>query len=220
MPGRAAARPDERRRDAWRGLYPITRESGGDPERWLHNIEAALRGGARLLQYRDKREDAPRRFTEARALLGIAERHGAALIINDDLELALAVGAHGVHVGRDDVSLAAARERLGPAAIIGVSCYAQLDCARQAERAGADYVAFGSFFPSPTKPLAARAGVDLLRAWRTHATPVCAIGGITLENAPELTGAGADLLAVISALWDAADIERTARAFSGLLDPG
>ncbi|MGF1642636.1 MAG: thiamine phosphate synthase [Thiotrichales bacterium] len=203
---------DDRAR--WRGLYAITRECDRDPQRWLNDIEAALRGGARYLQYRDKRADLPRRLEEARALRALTSKHGVYLIINDDLELAEAVGADGLHLGRDDASLAVARGRLGPEAIIGVSCYAQLERAIQAEREGASYVAFGSFFPSPTKPQAERADTSLLAAWRMRPTPVCAIGGITLENARDLVTAGADMVAVISALWDSANIEETARSFA------
>ncbi|HEY5718860.1 MAG TPA: thiamine phosphate synthase, partial [Gammaproteobacteria bacterium] len=142
-----------------RGLYAITDGRHGDA--LLDPVDAVLRGGAVLVQYRDKSGDRPRRRAEATALLALCRRHRARLLINDDVELAAAVGADGVHLGRDDGSLAAARERLGPGALIGVSCYADPARARDAARAGADYLAFGSVHPSPTKPHAVRAPLEL-----------------------------------------------------------
>jgi thiamine-phosphate pyrophosphorylase len=142
---------------------------------------------------------------------------GARLIINDHVELARAVDAHGVHVGAEDAGLQEARAALGPEKIVGVSCYNRLELARDAQAAGADYVAFGSFFPSSVKPHAVRAPVELLlQARRELHVPIVAIGGITLEGAPRLISAGADALAVISALFDAPDISKAALDFSAL----
>jgi thiamine-phosphate pyrophosphorylase len=144
---------------------------------------------------------------------------GALFIVNDDVELALAVDADGVHVGRDDEGVAAARARLGPGRLVGASCYDQLGLARAAVAAGADYVAFGSFFPSPTKPNAARADVGLLRRARHElGVPLVAIGGITPENGAPLVAAGADMLAAIGAVFGASDPRAAAAAFAPLFD--
>ena len=142
---------------------------------------------------------------------------GAAFIINDDLELALKVGADGVHLGADDGDLAAARRALGPGKVLGASCYADLELARQAVAAGVDYVAFGAVYPSPTKPDTTRAPLELFARCRAELRiPTCAIGGITLDNAPTLLTAGADLLAVISDLFAAPDIESRAHTYQAL----
>lgn len=188
-----------------RGLYAVSPEA---PDA-LARIEQALAGGVALLQYRSKRRDA----AEAREVLRLARRHGVPLIVNDDVELALEIGADGAHLGRDDGDLAGARKRLGTR-ILGASCYNRLDLARAAVAAGADYVAFGSVFPSPTKPDAARAPLSLFAG--DLPVPLCAIGGITLENAPSLIEAGADLLAVITDLFDAPDIAARARQYARL----
>jgi thiamine-phosphate pyrophosphorylase len=202
-----------------RGLYAITDSqllSGG---RLLPFVEAALQGGARLLQYRDKSSDQARRLREAEALHGLCQRHGAQLIINDDAELAARLGV-GLHLGQQDGSLSAARALLGRKAIIGATCHAQLELAEAATREGASYVAFGRFFQSNTKPGAPAATIDLLQQARTRLhLPIVAIGGITLEHAPELIAQGADLLAVIHALFAAsnpAEVRRRAEAFSAL----
>jgi thiamine-phosphate pyrophosphorylase len=197
------------------GLYAIT---DGPRRDLLSSVEAALRGGAAIVQYRDKRGDASRRLKEASNLLALCRRAGVPLIINDDVELAAASGADGVHLGEHDGSLGAARGRLGPYAIIGVSCYASLDRARAAAAAGADYLAFGAFFPSPTKPDAQRASPDLLRAARSIGLPLVAIGGITPENARLLIDAGADFLAAISGVFGAADPARAAEKYKKLFD--
>jgi thiamine-phosphate pyrophosphorylase len=157
------------------------------------------------------------RLSQARALLALCRRSRVPLIVNDHLDLALTVGADGVHLGAEDGSLATAREQLGPARILGASCYDRLELALEAERLGADYVAFGSFFPSGVKPGAVRASLTLLRdAKRRLSVPVVAIGGITLENAPQVIAAGADSVAVISALFGADDVRAAARRFSAL----
>lgn len=198
------------------GLYAVTPDVGDVPD-LIATVEAALAGGARLLQYRNKSATSASRLAQARALLALCRSSRVPLIVNDHLDLALAVGADGVHLGAEDGSLAAARKRLGPARILGASCYDRLDLALEAERVGADYVAFGSFFASGVKPGAVRAPLALLRdAKRRLLVPVMAIGGITLENAPQVIAAGADGVAVISALFGADDVRAAARRFSAL----
>ncbi len=146
-----------------------------------------------------------------------AARRACRSIINDDLQLALEIGADGAHLGREDGDLAAARAALGPGKLLGISCYDDIGRAREAKRVGADYVAFGSFFASPTKPAAVRAPLTLLGAAKAGlGLPVCAIGGITLQNAPQLIAAGADLLAVITDLFEAPDIRARAAAYTSL----
>ncbi|PWU30428.1 MULTISPECIES: thiamine phosphate synthase [unclassified Pseudomonas] len=203
-----------------RGLYAITDSKLLADGRLLPYVEAALRGGARLLQYRDKSSDESRRLREAEALRELCERHGATLIVNDDAELAARLGV-SVHLGQTDGSLAAARALLGRQAIIGATCHGSLQLADQAVAEGADYVAFGRFFQSLTKPGASEASPELLEQARARFAnvPLVAIGGVTLENAPDLIGRGADLLAVINALFAAdtpAEVERRARAFAAL----
>lgn len=195
------------------GLYAITDGPRAD---LLAAVAQALAGGVRLLQYRDKSADAERRHAEAIALLQLCRGHGVPLIINDDIALARAVGADGVHLGREDDDPASARAALGEHAIIGVSCYDSLQRAQAAARAGASYVAFGAFFPSPTKPLAPRAPLELLRQSAALGVPRVAIGGITPDNGASLVEAGADYLAVISAVFAAADVRAAARRFADL----
>ncbi|PKM33099.1 MAG: thiamine phosphate synthase [Gammaproteobacteria bacterium HGW-Gammaproteobacteria-12] len=206
---------------ALRGLYAITDTpllAGG---KLLPYAEAALVGGARLLQYRDKSGDAVRRFDEAQALAELCQRHGATLIINDDLELAARLGV-GLHLGQTDGSLAAARARLGADVVIGGTCHAQLELAEHAAAEGASYIAFGRFFNSNTKPGAPAATVELLDEARTRfAQPIVAIGGVTLGTAPGLIARGASMVAVIHALFaadSALEVEDRARAFTALFD--
>ena len=202
-----------------RGLYAITDSQLLAGGRLLPYVEAALAGGARLLQYRDKSEDAGRRLREAEALRELCLRHGAQLIINDDLELATKLGV-GVHLGQEDGSLAAARALLGRAPIVGATCHASLTLAEQARQEGASYIAFGRFFNSQTKPGAPAASPALLEQARTQfRLPIVAIGGVTLDNAPQLIARGASMVAVIHALFaadSAAEVERRARAFAAL----
>lgn len=198
------------------GLYAVT--DGPRPD-LLAAAAAALSGGAVMLQYRDKSRDATRRLDEACALLALCRRHDALLVINDDVELALAVGAQAVHLGEDDVGVAQARALLGPEAVIGVSCYDDLARARRLAAAGADYLAFGAFFPSPTKPAARRASLDLLRDSAGLDLPRVAIGGISADNAAPLVAAGADYLAVISAVFGADDIAAAAARIDALFSP-
>ena len=198
-----------------RGLYAITDPALLPGERLLQGVAAALRGGARLIQYRDKGTDPARRLARARALARLCDDAGALLIVNDDPELAAAAGAHGVHLGRDDPPLAEARRLLGDSAIIGVSCYADLGRAQRLAPE-ADYLAFGRFFPSHTKPDAVPADPALLAAARRFGRPLAAIGGITAANGGALVAAGADLLAVIHGLFGQPDIEAAARARAAL----
>jgi thiamine-phosphate pyrophosphorylase len=192
-----------------RGLYGITAQDLVQVERTLatHSLCA--------LQYRDKSTDLARRESDARALARLCAAHGVPFIVNDDLELALAVGADGVHLGRDDAAIADARARL-PGRLVGASCYDRLDLAERAVAAGADYVAFGSVFASGTKPGAVRAPLDLFARARGLGVPLVAIGGITLHNAPQALAAGADCLAVISDLFDAPDPAARARQYGRL----
>jgi thiamine-phosphate pyrophosphorylase len=195
-----------------RGLYAITPDIA-DTAALGAKVEQALKAGVALLQYRNKFLSKDKRLLQARELAPLARGYGVPFIVNDDLEIALSVGANGVHLGKDDGELAAARAQL-PGRILGASCYRDLDQARVAVRAGANYVAFGSVFPSPTKPEAARAPLSLFRS--ELGVPLCAIGGITVENAPQLIAAGADLLAVISDLFDAPDIGARAAQYRKL----
>jgi len=201
------------------GLYAITPD-WNDTHRLLIVTAAILDGGCRVLQYRNKQTSDCHRQEQAVALRGLTEKYGARLIINDDVDLALFCAADGVHLGEDDGQLIAARAHLDAARagnILGASCYQSLPLAQAAANAGADYLAFGSFFASPTKPQARRADPALINAAKSKTgLPVCAIGGITLDNAASLISAGADLLAVITALYDAPDPYQAALKFSQL----
>ena len=202
---------------AWprRGLYLLTPEDP-DTERLCARVDTALAAGACLLQYRSKLPDAAAREIQARALLPICMQHGVPLLINDDAALAKAIGAQGAHLGASDGDLAAARALLGPHAILGASCYDDIGRAELAASAGASYLAFGAFFPSPTKPQARRAGPDLLRDAARFGLPRVAIGGVSADNARPLIDAGADLLAVISDVFDASDIAAAVRRYAPL----
>ncbi len=202
-----------------RGLYAITDPALTPPEAIVAKVERAILGGARLVQYRDKSNSSTLRQSQARALLDLCNRHHIPLIVNDDVDLAGAVHAQGVHLGSDDTTIDEARAALGPYAIIGVSCYNDFSRAQWAWRKGADYIAFGSFFPSPIKPEAVSANLDLLRrARRELELPVCAIGGITVDNAAPLIRAGADMLAVITGVFAQPDPHAAAQAFAALFD--
>lgn len=197
-----------------RGLYAITPDAR-DSAALLARAARVLQGGVAALQYRNKLAGPAQRMLEAKALASLCRRHGVPFIVNDDAHLALELDAAGAHLGREDGDLPAARTLLG-ARLLGASCYDSLDAARAAVAAGTDYVAFGSVFPSPTKPGAARAPLALFSQARALGVPLVAIGGITLENAPEVIRAGADCVAVISALFDAPDVRERARAFGAL----
>jgi len=198
------------------GLYAITPDGLSSAE-LLRRTRLALTGGVRVLQYRNKSVDSGLKREQALALRGLTHEFGAVLIINDDAGLAAQIAADGVHLGADDGEISAARAQLGSGRLIGVSCYNQPELARRAQAQGADYVAFGAFFPSGVKPGAVRATPDLLRQMRRELDlPLVAIGGIDTNNGGELIEAGAHALAVISALFGAADIQRTAQQFSTL----
>ena len=201
-----------------RGLYAITDSALLADGRLLPYCEAALRGGAKILQYRDKSTDTARRLREAQALQELCKTYNARLIINDDVNLAARLGVD-LHIGQEDGSLLKARQQLGPQAIIGVTCHAQLELAQQAVDQQADYIAFGRFYSSQTKPGDVLATTDLLKQAQQLKRPIVAIGGITLENGGILIEHGADMLAVIHGLFAAdspAAVEQRSRAFSAL----
>ena len=195
-----------------RGLYAITPDDP-DTDRLLARVETVLRAGAAWLQFRNKTASDDLRAEQALVLQPLCRTYGVPLIINDDWALAAAIGAAGAHLGEDDGELALARHELGEDALLGASCYDDPRLARQAVAAGANYVAFGAFFPSPTKPNARRATPELLRDAATLGVPRVAIGGITPDNAQPLVAAGADLLAVISGVFDAPDPAAAVRAY-------
>lgn len=198
-----------------RGLYAITPDTD-DSEQLIEQVSAALDGGARILQYRNKGSDAVRRLWQANILKSLAQSRGAIFIVNDDVALAEAIRADGVHLGRDDDAIAAARARLGEAAIIGASCYNSLELARSAVAAGASYVAFGAVFASGTKPGAVHAPLSLFADAATLGVPRVAIGGITADNAGQVVAAGADAIAVIGGLFDGDGIAERAATLAAL----
>lgn len=200
------------------GPYLITPDEN-NTERLLERVSAVI-DSATWLQYRNKVASPALQRSQAQSLRGLCLARGIGFIVNDDLALALAVAADGVHLGEHDGDLQIAREWLGPDAIIGVSCYDDLDRAHAAAAQGASYLAFGAFFPSPTKPLARRAGFDLLRDSAALGLPRVAIGGITPENGRSVVAAGADLIAVISGVFDAPDPASAARAYRACFDRG
>lgn len=197
-----------------RGLYAITPQWYPDERRLLTGVGAALDGGAAVVQFRDKSGDAEWRRHTAGKLRGLCAGYGVPLIINDDIELAKSCGAPGVHLGRDDAGIRTARERLGKHALIGMSCYNEPGRAAAAQ--GAAYLAFGSMYPSSTKPGAVRCELQTLTRAAALGWPLVAIGGITPENGTMVIRAGADFLAVISAVFEQKDIERAARRFAAL----
>lgn len=203
------------------GLYVIT-----DPHLCaarnmpLHDMVAqAVAGGARIVQYRDKHSSQVQREQEAAALAALCHRHNVIFLINDDVELALAVNADGVHLGQSDAPLQLAREKLGPDKIIGVTCHSNIAGARHAQEHGADYVAFGRFFPSHSKPDAPPCTLETLRQARAQLhIPIAAIGGITPDNGAQLIAHGANMLAVIHAVFGADDISNAASRFTELFN--
>ena len=199
-----------------KSLYAIT-PTGLDTASLKRDVVAVLAGGVRLLQYRQKGKAYDLQALEARELNRLCAAYNANLIINDNVRLALEIDAAGVHLGRDDMSVADARRLLGANKIIGVSCYNQIALAEAAVAAGADYIAFGAFFSSQVKPHAVHADLAIIVQAKTKFhIPIVAIGGITLQNAPQLIHAGADAIAVISDLFNAPDITAQARAFQQL----
>lgn len=202
---------------ALHGLYAITDPGLLGDTALFRGVEEAIAGGARLVQYRNKSASANRRHLEASMLSGLCRRHGVPLIVNDDVALAASVGAQGVHLGENDAPVDYARAVLGNTAIVGISCYNDLFRAETAVARGADYVAFGSLFPSPTKPSARHADLDLIReASAILPVPVCGIGGITAANAAAVIEAGAAMVAVISDLFTRGDPRAAAEAIARL----
>ena len=200
------------------GLYAVTPDLE-DTAALLARTTPIVANGARLLQYRNKTAGPALRREQAGALARLCREHGVLFIVNDHLDVAVDVDADGVHIGAEDGPVAAARERLGAGKLLGVTCYRRIENALEAERLGADYVAFGGFFPSTVKPGlgAGRTPLSLLgEARQRQKLPVIAIGGITPDNAPALIAAGADGVAVITALYGAADPAAAARHFAGL----
>ncbi len=204
---------------ALRGLYAITDETLIPESVFVATVEQALIGGSSIIQYRDKSSNEAKRLEQASALSSLCNRYDACLIINDDIKLAKAVAANGVHLGEEDVSIEQARRMLGDDAIIGVSCYNLLQRAIEAQAEGADYVAFGAIFTSATKPDARPANCELISEAKSLLDiPICAIGGIDKTNATRVIDAGADMTALISGLFSEANIGLTAKYISGLFD--
>lgn len=206
------------KRRAIKGLYAITPDEL-DTAELLRQTTLALQGGAQVLQYRNKSAVASLKLQQAQALRQLTRESKTIFIVNDDAQLAAQVDADGVHLGGEDGSVAAARALLGGTKLIGVSCYNRISLAHEAVRQGADYVAFGAFYSSSVKPGAVQAEVQLLKTARGElGVPLVAIGGITQQNGAALVEAGADALAVISALWNAPNIQVAAREFSNLFE--
>ncbi|MGX9720967.1 thiamine phosphate synthase [Stenotrophomonas acidaminiphila] len=203
---------------AARGVYLITPDET-DTARLLERTQPLLAAGATWLQYRNKAVDAATAHEQAQALQALCAAAGVPLIVNDDAALAAAVGAAGVHLGEDDGDIAAARALLGPDAIVGASCYDQIGLAQRAVAAGASYVAFGAFFPSRSKATTRRAHPSLLGEAAALGVPRVAIGGLTADNAAPLVAAGADLLAVISGVYAAADPVAALRGYQACFSP-
>ena len=202
-------------KDKLKGLYAITDENLIAKEAFSEAIESALLGGARIIQYRDKSANQKKRLLQATVLRALCTQYQATCIINDDIDLAKTVNADGVHLGKDDTKLLNARQALGKDAIIGISCYNDIELAVAAENNSADYVAFGTMFSSTTKPDAVTATPAIISLAKQKVNiPVCAIGGITEHNIQQLIGHHTDMAAVISSLFAASDIENTANTLS------
>ncbi len=202
-------------KDKLKGLYAITDENLIAEESFSEAIESALLGGARIIQYRDKSADQKKRLLQASALRRLCTQYQATCIINDDISLAKSVNADGVHLGKNDTELLNARRILGENAIIGISCYNDIELAIDAEKNSADYVAFGAMFSSPTKPDAVTTTPKIIsQAKQQLSIPVCAIGGITGDNIGQLIQHNTDMAAVISSLFATGDIKNTANSLS------
>lgn len=198
------------------GLYLVT-PNWNDTERLVASTESALRGGASLVQYRHKEADAALRLEQAGALLALCRRYGRPLVVNDHLDLCMALDADGVHLGGTDLAIEHGRRLLGPGKIVGASCYGQMALARAAQLAGASYVAFGGFYPSPVKKYDFVTDPALLDQARAElALPIVVIGGMTQANAAPLVARGANMVAAITSVYGDADPEGAARRFGGL----
>ncbi len=194
-----------------RGVYAITQTEDKTHDMVIQEVESALKGGASVIQYRDKNPVDV--VYLAKELLSLCKRNKVPLIINDDAELALLIGADGVHIGRYDNNIESTRKIVGTKSIVGVSCYDDVEGALQAQAQGVDYVAFGRFFPSGSKPDAPLARVEtLIQAKKIINLPIVAIGGILPENSSQLLDAGADVLAVIGGVFDN-DPEQSTKAY-------
>lgn len=211
--------PTKTLKNSLTGLYAITDHQLSGIKQLLEDVETTLKNGTRLIQYRDKSNEPEKRLEEAKALVQLCSRFRVPLIINDDIDLAVRVGAQGIHLGKDDQALSDARAKLGIEAIIGISCYDNLNQALDAQNRGADYVAFGRFFSSSSKPEAVQASVELLeKAAPKLSVPIVAIGGITPENGKILTAAGADMLAVIQGIFGQPSISTATKRFLPLFN--
>lgn len=200
-----------------RGLYAITDSTSNDADELMRCVDEALAGGACMIQYREKRLTNINREKVALQLHELCRQRGAPLIINDDVRLAQRINADGVHLGRDDATLSDARQMLGPGKIIGISCYGDIQRAKQAEKEGASYIAFGRFFPSISKPQATPVSIEILaQAKKELELPIVAIGGITAENGHALIKAGADMLAVIEGVFGQGDVTQAAQKIAAL----
>lgn len=200
------------------GLYAIT-DATLMADNFELAIEQCLQGGTCIIQYRDKSEDSEKRLKQAKSIRQLCNQYQALFIVNDDIELAIATYADGVHLGKDDLDLKTARKQLGTDKIIGITCYNQLQNAIEAEQAGADYVAFGAFFNSSVKPDAVNAPLSLIKQAKEQLqVPVCCIGGITANNAEQLIETGADMVAVISELFASENIKQSSISLSSLFD--
>ncbi|MDX1498027.1 MAG: thiamine phosphate synthase, partial [Salinisphaeraceae bacterium] len=196
--------------------YAITDAHLLPGERLYDGVAAALQGGARIIQYRNKSASDSEQLEQAKKLVQLCHQHDAKLIINDAVELCVKAGADGVHLGRCDGDVAAARARLGADKLLGVTCHDDLEYARRAAELGADYCAFGRLFPSQTKPDAPHCPLERIAEAKAAGLCVVAIGGITQHNASQVLQQGADMLAVIHDLFSCADIEAQARRYAAL----
>jgi len=209
---------DKSIKDRLSGLYVIADSGLLDDHQLLLSSDRALAGGARILQFRDKTSDAAKKKQTAIELWRLCRKYDAVYIINDDPELAVEIDADGVHLGKNDMDIKKARALAGSQLIIGASCYDSIEQARKMKKSGADYLAFGSFYHSRTKPSAPRANIGLLQQARVLDLPLAAIGGVDASNGAKLIGAGADMLAVISAMFYTADTFQAASDLSSLFD--
>lgn len=201
------------------GLYAITHHDHVSQEQMLHEVEAAIRGGARTLQYRDKHSNPQQKQQRALALQTLCKRLQVSFLINDDVELCAAIHADGVHLGTEDAHISDARNQLGQSAIIGATCHDSLTLALSAQEQGADYIALGRFFPSPSKAHAKPAQLDCINQIKNNChLPIVAIGGITLDNAPRLIELGIDAIAVINDLYQQNSIQQHAQKLSELFN--